>query len=466
VSFRRDWRRWLLRGGPLPRDARFHARRAERLARTVAGLGPTFVKLAQVLAARADLIPEPYLGALGSLTDRVPALPFPRIARVLSESYGADWPELFERFDHEPLAAGSLGQVYRARYAGREVVVKVLRPGVGRTVAADLRAARRILDAAQRVWPHPHLRAFRTVVEEFALRIGEEMDFRREAASAEEIGGRFGGRTGVAVPRVAAELTRDRVVVLDFAAGTRIDALGPRVAAGELDAGALVRHLMTAYLRMMMVDGFFHADPHPGNLLVREDGTLVLLDFGMVVRVPRETRRRLLRAALAAIRRDVDGVVSGFESLGMVVPGTDAAVLRELVARLLALAYSSTPGPEAVQVVAAEVMATLYDWPIVLPGELVYFARAAALIEGVGARYIPEFNSVTFATPVVLRMRGRIAAALGERVEPTPEDVAAVIGTVAGTAYRLVATAGRELARALLDPPDRAARPRPAARSA
>ncbi|HVE79328.1 MAG TPA: AarF/UbiB family protein [Gemmatimonadaceae bacterium] len=433
----------------------------------MARLGPTFVKLAQVLAARADLIPEPYLAALGTLTDRVPPLPFDRIARVLAESYGANWAALFERFDREPLAAGSLGQVYRARYAGREVVVKVLRPGVGRTVAADLRAARRILGAIDRSWPHPHVRAFRTVVDEFALRVAEEMDFRREAASAEEIGARFAGATGVVVPRVASELTRDRALVLDFVEGTKIDALAPRVAAGALDAEALVRHLITAYLRMMMVDGFFHADPHPGNLLVRDDGTLVILDFGMVVRVPRDTRVRLLRTVLAALRRDVHGVVGGFEALGMVVPGTDPAQLRDLVGRLLDLAFSSAPGPEAVQLVAAEVMATLYDWPIVLPGELVYFARAAALIEGVGARYVPGFNPVTFAGPVVLRMRWRIAAALGERIDPTPEDVAAAIGTVAGTAYRLVVTAGRELARAFLEPRDPApTADRPAARSA
>src|SRR4051812_23473209 len=141
----RDRRRWIIAGAPLRRSREEHARRADALVQTIASLGPTFVKLAQVLAARADLVPEPYLGALGRLTDQVPSVPIDEIERTIEESYERPLAELFESFDRVPLAAASLGQVHRARHAGRDVVVKVLRPRVEQLVAADVRAGKRLL---------------------------------------------------------------------------------------------------------------------------------------------------------------------------------------------------------------------------------------------------------------------------------------------------------------------------------
>src|SRR5690606_32165135 len=149
---------------------------------------PTFVKLAQVFAARADLIPEPYLSALGTLLDRVPPAPWGAVERELRAAYGRDPMELFEELGREPLASGSRGQVYRARYQGEDVAVKVLRPGVERLVARDLSAARRIVQVIERRWPNPHVRGFRGAVEEFERRVGDEMDFRLEAEHAREIG--------------------------------------------------------------------------------------------------------------------------------------------------------------------------------------------------------------------------------------------------------------------------------------
>ena len=143
VSFLRDRRRWLWRGAPLERTAAFHRERAERLVRTVATLGPTFVKLAQVFAARADIVPEPYLAALGTLVDRVPAVPVALVREEIERTFGRPIEQLFERFDDAPLASASLGQVHRASYAGQEIAVKVLRPGIEALVREDVEAARR-----------------------------------------------------------------------------------------------------------------------------------------------------------------------------------------------------------------------------------------------------------------------------------------------------------------------------------
>ena len=430
ASFVRDHRRWLVAGGPVPRTRAFHQRRADHLVATVAVLGPAFVKLVQVLAARADLVPEPYLSTLGRLHDQVPPVPAPVIRRTIEQAYGRPVEALFGDFNWTPLAAASLGQVHRASVNGEAVVVKVLRPGVQQTVPRDLAIAGRLLGVAERRWGQStaggHLRGLRAAVDEFGRRVGEEMDFRHEAGNAVEMREHVlqwagADRPGVAIPRVWPDLVRERVLVLEYMPGTRIDQLQDRVAAGTLDAQALVRRVITLYMRMMLVDGFFHADPHPGNLLVQSDGTLVVLDFGMVVRVDKRMRRTLARTAFAGIQRDPVGLVDGFFALGVFEPGADRATAEALVAALLEIAHiADTSSMDRMQLVADRVMATLYQFPVTLPADLVYFARTTALIEGLGVRYDARFNAVTFAAPVALAMRREIMASLREPGEPDP----------------------------------------------
>jgi predicted unusual protein kinase regulating ubiquinone biosynthesis (AarF/ABC1/UbiB family) len=451
LSILRDRRRWLVVGAPLPRTGEFHARRAARIVATVAALGPTFVKLAQVLAARADLIHEPYLGALGTLADAVPPVPVAAIERQIFEAYGQAAHSLFEEFDRTPLAAASLGQVHRARADGQDVVVKVLRPGVEDLVAGDVRAALAILRLVERRWPNPHVRGLISVVEEFGDRVREEMDFRQEAVYAEEIGANLAGMPGVIVPEVLPRFTRQRVMVMRYAAGRRIDRLEPLIASGSLRSDDVVRRVIEVYVRMMLVDGLFHADPHPGNLLVQDDGTLVLLDFGMVIRVPRETRWNLIQTVFAAIRRDPEGVVSGFYSLGIVLPEANRVEITALATRLMALADQRITTEERIQVLLAEqVMETLYEWPVQLPREMVYFARTAALIEGLGTRYDARFNAIHFSGPIVLRLRGRILASLrGEGVtlpDGPPVDWPSFIGGALGRVAGAMSRAGQALA--------------------
>jgi predicted unusual protein kinase regulating ubiquinone biosynthesis (AarF/ABC1/UbiB family) len=438
ISFLRDRRRWLWWGAPLARQPAVHASRARRLVNTIIQLGPTFVKMAQVFAARPDLIPEPYLGELGKLIDQVPPMPFHAVARTIQESYGKSADELFDAFEREPVAAASLGQVHRARHEGQEIAVKVLRPGVEASVAGDLQAARRILRWVERWWDHPHVKRIRVVLDEFEARIAEEMDFRLEAEHAAEIGANFAGNRSVLVPAVLHEFTRQRVLVLEFVHGTRIDRLDP----ATVNVAGIVATLVELYVQMMLVDGLFHADPHPGNLMVADDGRIVLVDFGMVVRVPLETRRWLMRTAIAAIRRDAAAVAAGFQMLGLILPDTDPATVRWVAELLITNAYSRTTTRERIDSLLADrVMKTLFDLPIVLPQNLVYFGRTAALIEGVGTRYDPYFQAIPVASPVILRMRSRILRSLGEPATPTPAEIATVAGHALGRIARWVVDA-------------------------
>ena len=439
VSFARDRRRWLWFGAPCVRSQEFHVGRAERVAATLARMGPTFIKLTQLFAGRRDLIPSPYVEALSTLTDRVPAVAWQAIREEITRSYGATPDEVFDTIEAQPLAAASLGQVHRATVDGREVVIKVLRPGVERQVEADLRVARRLLRAlAARLQP-PHVQGMLGVLDEFERRVADEMDFRREAAFAARIRHNFRGERSVRVPEVLDAFTRQRTMVMEFVEGTRIDRLDDALTSGRLAPDRILRTVMELYIRMMLVDGLFHADPHPGNILVDAEGRVVLLDFGMVVDVPPATRRALVGTVFSAIRKDIPGVVDGFYGLGLVEPGASRELIHTLADQLITMANERTTAQERIDRVtrlADEVVGRLYDFPVQLPPDMVYFARTAALIEGLGVRYDPRFNPVGFATPIALRFRGAILRSLGEGFT-LPESLPGAVGTLAGHAVNL-----------------------------
>ena len=443
LSFRRDYRRGIRWGGPVARTAAFHDTRAHRVVNALAELGPTFIKLAQIFSTRADLVAEPYLGALSTLTDQVPPVAWPALRAVLERSWGVDPDTVLDALDPIPLAAGSLGQVHRARHRGREVVVKILRPGVEAIVARDIRLGRRIVDWVYRRFPHHHIHGFRVVLDEFSLHVREEMDFVREGSQCTHMRARFSDEPRLRIPEVVPDLTRHEVLVLEYLPGTRIDALDARIAQGTVSPRALVETLIECYARMMLRDGVFHADPHPGNLLVDAEGRIILLDFGMVIDVDVKTRKALFDAVIAAVRQDPEALARGFFALGMVAPGTAPNMMTELVTVLLDIAYSESAIAERTRMLAERVMRELFSWPIVLPGELVYFARTAVLIESVGARYDPNFNSIRVASPVVMRMRGELLAALIGDVGVNDPIVrwAATLGAVAGGAVAFLGTA-------------------------
>ncbi|MEX2049088.1 MAG: AarF/UbiB family protein, partial [Gemmatimonadota bacterium] len=310
LAFLRDRKMWILFGRPAARGPGHHERRALRLTARLAHLGPTFIKLAQLLSSRADILPEPYLSQISTLQDQVPPDSAAQIRAVIESELEKPVSELFADFQDAPEAAASLGQVHRARVDGQDVVVKVLRPGVEEAVALDLDISFRLLFWLNILFPNHHVRGLTNVVREFSVRVKAEMDFTEEAKNIARFRRVFVGERKVRVPIVHERFTRRRVLVMERCEGTKIDQLHDLFAAGRLSFKQVMESLTGVYLRMMMVDGFMHADPHPGNLLVQDDGTIVLLDWGAVLEVPRWTRESILRTALAVGREDIDGVIN------------------------------------------------------------------------------------------------------------------------------------------------------------
>ena len=409
VGFLRDRRRWIIVGAPARRTERHHRRRAKKLVARVAKLGPTFIKLGQLMSARADIFPEPYLMAIGTLQDQAPPDPTDQIIAVIERELGRPVDEVFDEFEREPAAAASLGQVHEAVIDGRQVVVKVLRPGVEEVVALDLDIGFTVLFWLNVLFPNHHTRALTNVVREFSHRVREEMDFHRESENIERFQGYFRDDPTVRAPEVLDEYTRRRVLVMERCTGTKIDQLHNQFATGRIEFNEVMEHLTGLYLRMMMVDGFLHADPHPGNLLVQDDGTIVVLDWGMVLDVPRWTREHILDLVLTIERDDLDGMINGMYRLGMIIPDVSRGEIREAATEILAItARVRSSNRDRVEEIVHEIFDTFYAWPLMLPQELVYLFRTSVLLEGIGIRYDENFDGLGLLKRVVRDLKGEI----------------------------------------------------------
>jgi len=456
IAFLRDRRSFLVFGRPARRTPEHHQKRASLLSARLAQFGPAFIKIAQLLSARADILPEPYLSEIGKLQDRVPPVPSEAVRRVIEGELGAPTSELFDDFEDEPLAAASLGQVHRARVEGREVVVKVLRPGVERLVALDLAVSFRLLFWLNILFPNHHVRGLTNVVREFSVRVKAEMDFEQEAANIERFQSVFASESSVRAPEVIQGFTSKRVLVMEYCAGTKIDRLHDHFASGRLSFRQVMNALTKAYMRMMMVDGFMHADPHPGNLLVQDDGTLVVLDWGSVLEVPRWTREAILGIALALGREDIDGVINEMYRLGMISADVSRGEIREAATEILRIVEraKTTNHQMIVEDVIAQLLDTFYTWPLVLPQELVYFFRTSALIEGLAFRYDARFDGLSFIRKVVQENRGELAKGAGQQPAQIAKNFMGESQQVVRSLRDLVTRAEREELRVRVHPRD------------
>ncbi len=433
ISFLRDWQGWVFFGAPRRFTPEQHKHRAQRLTAKLASLGPAFIKGAQVLATREDIIPRTYTEELKTLQDRVPPFPVSGVFQAIRESLGRPAKEIFDDFDREPIAAASLGQVHSAVYKGRRVAVKVLRPGIQRLVEIDLSVVTTILRVFAFFIDSHIVRSFQTVIAEYTRVIRIEMDFRNEQKHADRFRHNFSDNPRVVVPACHGELTTKRTVVFDFVEGYRVDDPAALAECG-VTTKDLVDTLIEVYVTMTVVHGFIHADPHPGNLFVDREKRIVILDYGMVLEFPDRLRLELLRACLAVVRNDIDTIVDCFYRLGMVDPEINRSLVRDAAETLLQIQLREDFTPRMVQEIADDILDTFHKFPLRMPQQLVYLFRASALIEGLGMKYDQYFSAVREATPVIKKLIKKVALEPEKKVHERVRDWGE---SAVATAYQL-----------------------------
>jgi ubiquinone biosynthesis protein len=296
---------------------RQHRRTAKRLARVAIHLKGLLIKSGQYLSARPDLLPEPFIEELAGLQDAVPPRPYAQIARRIERELGASPEQLFAEFSRLPVASASLAQVHRARTRdGRLVAVKVLYPGIEGVVRADLRNLGLIVRVVGRIWPRYD---FRVIYREAARLVPLELDLRLEAANAERMGANLAHRTDVAVPTIVRELSCARVLTMEYLDGVKItDIAGLRAYGAE--PAEIAERVVDLFGDQVIEHGFFHGDPHPGNLLVLPDGRIGLLDFGQTLALATHERRGFALLSYSAARRDPLGMVRAIQMVGIHLP--------------------------------------------------------------------------------------------------------------------------------------------------
>jgi len=396
VTYARDRRRFLLFGGSRSVDPDTQRRRADRLLASLLTLGPTFIKLGQLLSTRPDVLPPAYIEVLSSLQDDVPPAPWSDAKPVLEAEVGPI-DEVFDAFDEEAISGASLGQVYRATYEGEEVAIKVRRPGVEALVEADLRALKWLLPVLLRFTDEARRFSLSNLAEEFDTTIRQEMDYARERRMLGEIRENFEGNDRIRIPTAVDELSGNRVLTMEYIGGikiTDVEALDER----GLDRNELAESLQRIYLQMIIEDGVFHADPHPGNLSVDDDGSIIFYDFGMSGRVDAFFQEKIVDFYIAVANQDIDGILDAMVEMGTLSPEAD----REVMGNVMELAIADVRGEDLeqyrVQQVIQQVEDTIYEFPLRLPRNFALIMRVATVVEGVCVTLDSEFDFISVAT--------------------------------------------------------------------
>lgn len=390
--------RWFILGSELNREVN-QEKQAVWLKEKLIELGPTFIKIGQSLGTRADLLPLPFVIALGELQDNVPPFPneiaFARIEKELGQKIN----QVYKEFELEPVAAASLGQVYHARlHTGEEVAVKVQRPNLEATIKGDLEILKKVAKFAER-YPQLNENAdWSGMLREFNETIHEEMDYAAEGRNAERFRESFQRWENIHVPKIYWNATTSKVLTMEYIHGTKVtDLEGQRKR--DISPEKVNRLLIKTYLKQLLEDGFFHADPHPGNLLVMNDGRLAFFDFGMVGRIPPELQSKMIDAFFHVVSKDPAGIAQDLIDLDFLKPGTDARSVRPVVEKMFEFHLNLKLKDVNFKELTYDLADVMYDYPFRLPSNFTYIMRALMTLEGIGIITDPEFNFFETAKP-------------------------------------------------------------------
>lgn len=376
-------------------EERAYRRWGRLLRNTALRLHGLIIKVGQFLSARADVLPASFIQELSALQDAVPAAPFPTVRKRVEAELGAPIASIFTEFGETALASASLGQVHKARLAeGQVVAVKVLRPGIERLVATDMAALWKMARFLQKRTKFGRRFDLESIMEEFETITYQEMDYRQEAENIRRFRKNFAGVGGIDVPFPMDNLVSQRLLVMEYKAGFKLTDRERLLACG-IKPEEMAERLIDAYLKQLLVDGFVHVDPHPGNLMAEEDGTLVFVDFGMMGTITSEDRRGFADLAATLLTRDLDGAVRALDGLGFLRRKDGNDPLKKALAFLLdrLSGVKLQPGPELDQLLE-EFREWIYEEPLQFPARYLFIGRAIGLLAGLATSLNPGIDWV------------------------------------------------------------------------
>jgi len=388
-------------------------KQATWLRESLISLGPTFIKIGQALGTRADLLPLEYVTELATLQDQVPPFSTAEAFAIIESELGRSLHECYPEIDSEPIAAASLGQVYRARLAtGEEVAVKVQRPNLEASIAFDVAILYRLVKLTNRFFPKANENAdWEGMLHEFHTTIFEEMDYVKEARNADRFRYNFRTWRAIRVPKIFWSHTNTRVLTLEFIRGTKVVDL-EGLKAHRISSVKVNRLLIRTYLKQLLEDGFFHADPHPGNLLVMDSGHLAFFDFGMVGRITPKLQSQMIDAFFHVVGRDVHGLGQDIINLNFLKPGVDPETVRPVVESLFTHYLNLRLGEVNFKELTYDLAEVIYEYPFRLPSNFTYIMRALMTLEGIGVVTDPGFSffetAKPFAREFMLRREGKM----------------------------------------------------------
>ena len=435
----------ILRRVHLPHRMTFFGKRLatkadapERLVMALEELGPTFIKLGQILSTRSYLLPSGYAEALARLQDRVSPFPFEEVRRTLEQELGKAPEELFARFDEEPFASASIAQVHRATLtSGEEVVVKVRRPGVRETLELDIIILHELAELLDTYVPESRRYDPKGIVKEFERTSRREVDFAAEAAHLDVFRHNFADVPDIHIPLVYRKLTTGAILTTEYIDGIKISNV-EELKKASLDLPAIARTGARAVLKQVFEDGFFHADPHPGNLFGLADGRIAAIDFGLVGRLTRQEIDDLADFFIAVVRGDGERLLAAVEKMNALPADVDRRSALEDAMLFLDKYRTEDLGTHNVKEMFQEVIYLMRRYRIRVKTELLLLSKALGTYEDVGRKLDPDFNMIEEFRPYVERMirkkygisslfKGRSLGEFASSLSTIPSDLANIM---------------------------------------
>lgn len=384
------------------RQEKNEAKRAVQLRKVLTKLGPAYIKIGQALSTRPDLVPPAFMEELVKLQDQIPPFPNEIAFRLIKEDLGQTPDNIYADISPNPVAAASLGQVYKGRLkTGEDVAIKVQRPGLTAQITRDIYLLRQLAQ-----WACDNLSVVRSdlvsIMDEFGTRIFEEMDYTHEGENAQRFESLYGYIPDIIVPKIYTELTARRVLTMEWINGTKLTEPAILESKG-LKATEIVEIGVQCSLRQLLEHGFFHADPHPGNLLVTDDGKLAYLDFGMMCDVESYQRYGLIEAIVHMVNRDFDGLANDYVKLEFLTPETNLEPIIPALAKVFNNALGASVAELNLKSITDEFSALMYEYPFRVPAYYALIIRSLVTLDGIAISVDPDFKVLSKAYPYVAK---------------------------------------------------------------